>query len=98
VVGDDFDLVRITISPCKADPPLVIDADRMLAATVTLQGFQPIAGRDTQVVKTSSVVEETQFSQCPSLYIRRKPSTASRPAQIVAASASRKLTIMRDML
>ena len=49
----------------------------MLAPTVTLQGFQPIAGRDTQVVKTLSVVEETQFSQCPSLYIGRKPSTAS---------------------
>ena len=35
--------------PLKANPPLVIDADAVLALPVALEGFQPIAGQSGKV-------------------------------------------------
>jgi hypothetical protein len=42
VVIDDFDLVRMSISPFKADSPLVVDADGVLSASISRQCLQPI--------------------------------------------------------
>jgi len=39
MIVNDFDLVRVAISPYKTDPPLFVDADRMLSLTVASQGF-----------------------------------------------------------
>jgi hypothetical protein len=45
VIVRDFDFESITIAPDEADPPLVIDADAVLAFPTSLQLFQPIARR-----------------------------------------------------
>jgi hypothetical protein len=37
-------VVRASIYPAKADSPLTIDANTMLAGPIALQGFQPISG------------------------------------------------------
>jgi hypothetical protein len=34
--------MRLAIEPFKNDPPLIVDADRVEAAEVALQFFQPI--------------------------------------------------------
>jgi hypothetical protein len=44
IVGD-FDLFRAGIRPDEANPPLLVDAERMLATPVAGQSLQPIAGR-----------------------------------------------------
>jgi hypothetical protein len=39
VIVDDFDVFSPTFTPNKTDPPLIVDADRMLAATVARKRF-----------------------------------------------------------
>ncbi len=40
VVVRDFDVERITVSPSEADPPPVVDANRVLAHSITLEDFE----------------------------------------------------------
>jgi len=50
VVIDDFNIFGIAVFPAEAHPELVVDPDAPLAATVALEGFQPVAGRGTEGV------------------------------------------------
>jgi hypothetical protein len=77
VVVNDFDFVRIVLSPDKANPPAVVDADRVLTAPITLQRFEAVRGRYTQVLEPPRIVQETQFPQRDNLNVRRQPSTVS---------------------
>jgi hypothetical protein len=47
----ELDVIGITILETKADSPLIIDADRVLARPVPLQGIKTIARRNTQVTE-----------------------------------------------
>src|SRR5262245_46232204 len=62
VVVGDFDFVRIVLSPDKANPPPVVDSDRVLAAPITFQGFEAVRGRYTQVVTIAAVCSTTSAS------------------------------------
>jgi hypothetical protein len=42
-VFGDFDVVGIVLFPCEADPVLIIDADALLALSVSLQRLQLVA-------------------------------------------------------
>src|SRR5205807_3393242 len=42
MVIDDFDIGRTLLGPGEADAPLVVDADRVLAAPVSDKRFQPV--------------------------------------------------------
>jgi hypothetical protein len=42
MIVNNLNSVRLTIEPFEYDPPLIVDADRMEAAEVALQFFQPI--------------------------------------------------------
>jgi hypothetical protein len=37
--------------PAKADPPLIVDADTILACSVALQCLKPVASESAQVIK-----------------------------------------------
>jgi len=39
MIVDDFDALGPTFTPNKTDPPLIVDADRMLAATAARKRF-----------------------------------------------------------
>ena len=45
----ELDVVRVAFVEPKADAPLIIDRDRMLPGTITLEGVEPVAGRNAQV-------------------------------------------------
>ena len=47
----DFYVIGISVSPNKADSPLVIDTDAVLAPAVAFQGFQMIVGRYAQILQ-----------------------------------------------
>jgi hypothetical protein len=49
----------MALSPDKANSPLIVDADRVLALAFAAQGFQPIAGRYLKVLKPLCVVQHT---------------------------------------
>jgi hypothetical protein len=42
MVIDDLNVKRIPIAPYKADSPLVVNPDAVLAGTIPLQFFQPV--------------------------------------------------------
>jgi hypothetical protein len=46
-----FNVIDISVFPAKTDPPLIVDPDTVLSFTVSLQGFQPVSGRDLEVLK-----------------------------------------------
>jgi hypothetical protein len=62
VVGD-FNFVRGFGFPVEANPPLVVDADGVLAFAVSFEGFETVAGRDGEVIEFGDGVELCEFSQ-----------------------------------
>lgn len=46
-----LNIVRITIDPAEADPPLIVDSDAVLPFTIPVQRFQPISWRYPQVIE-----------------------------------------------
>jgi len=57
MVIDDLHVISVRAAPNETDPPLVIDPDTMLAAPVTFQRFQAIAGWNEQVRKPPGGVQ-----------------------------------------
>jgi hypothetical protein len=52
------------LSPHKAHTPLVLDLDAVLALPVSMQRFQAIAGKSSQVNQASRTVQDLQASLC----------------------------------
>jgi hypothetical protein len=69
VVIDDLHAEGITINPSKADTPLIIDTDAVLAFAITPEGFEPIGRRNTQIIQNGSVAKHAQFATCHGLDI-----------------------------
>ena len=61
MVVDDFGLPCRTVAPYKADAPLIVDANTVLPSAIALQRFQPITGRCTQIVKSTSRIDHQEF-------------------------------------
>src|SRR5262245_46639161 len=92
VVVDDFDMCRFSFIPNKANPPLVIDPDRILSFPVCLQRFQPVARRNTQISKHPRLIQQTELSQGHVLNVGGQSSAP--PDQIDSVSRSAKLWII----
>src|SRR5829696_2900235 len=59
VVVHDLDVLRASLGPGKADAPLVVDPDAVLAPSVAaLERLQPVARRDTKVVEVHRSIED----------------------------------------
>jgi hypothetical protein len=58
----DFDLVSVTVTPEKADPILVVDADAVLSRSVPFERLQSISGKDRKIRKDASSVKLDEFS------------------------------------
>src|SRR5579872_2429172 len=61
MVVDDFDVMRLAISPNEANSPLVVDPNTMLPGAVALEGLQAVAGRNSKIVQSPSRMEVHQF-------------------------------------
>jgi hypothetical protein len=48
--------VSVAALPPKNDSPLIIDANRMKTLPITFEGFQPVAGRFTQILELCRVM------------------------------------------
>lgn len=51
VVIDNLYVVSVTIRPAKANPPLVIHANAVLALAIPLEFLKSIAARNTKVLE-----------------------------------------------
>jgi hypothetical protein len=69
MIIDDLDIDGTggTFRPFEANPPLVIDADAVLALAVALERFEPIAGQSGKVFQTRRGFEpvESDFGLSP---------------------------------
>jgi hypothetical protein len=45
VIINNLDVVGIAVMPAKTEPPLIVDANAVLALSVGSQGLQPVSGR-----------------------------------------------------
>jgi hypothetical protein len=77
MVVDDFDILSASVLPNKAHPPLVIDADAVLASAIAPQKFKPISGWNFQVLQHPRLVDHAQFAKGDSLNIRGQLSAAA---------------------
>src|SRR5271167_2059749 len=62
VVVDNFDMVRTLLGPGEADAPLIVDADRMLAAALALHGFEAVRRRRPQIAEVAGVMKHVQLA------------------------------------
>jgi hypothetical protein len=62
VIVDYLHIFRTRIGPFEHDPPLIIDADRVLTGQITFQSFETIAGRRVQAFKKGGRIHHDQFS------------------------------------
>ena len=84
--------MRIATDPAKADAPLIVDPNAVLAFAIAFERFEAICRRRAQIVERSGVVEHTQLSSGNELDILGKR-RENAPPQIFSASLSEKLRI-----
>ncbi len=77
VVVDDLDVESIGRAPDEADAPLIVDADAVLACTVALERFEPIAGRNAQVGEGIGRIENDEFPKRDALKAGRQTTRAT---------------------
>src|SRR5262245_41413155 len=74
MVIDDFYVrwPRRPTRPLKADSPLVIDANAVLALAVTLQGFEPVTGQRTKIFDFDSCFQAVELQPGSALNSRER--------------------------
>jgi hypothetical protein len=61
MIIDDFNVFSAGFRPAEADAPLPIDSDAVLSGSISLERFQPIAGRHVQIVEICGNFKLSQF-------------------------------------
>ncbi len=67
MIVHNLNLVSVSFAPNEADPPLIIDADTVLFASVSTQGFETIARWDMQVFQGFGGIKDFQLYPRPML-------------------------------
>jgi hypothetical protein len=62
MVIDDFNFASVSLSPHKADTPLIVDPNAILAFSVPVKSFEPISGWRHQITKFSRGVQLAKFA------------------------------------
>ena len=62
MVIDDFHIIGVAVSPCKANTPLIVDANTVLAFPVAFKSPQTIAWRRRQVSKFRRDIKLTELA------------------------------------
>jgi hypothetical protein len=79
VIVDDLDVEGIGGAPDEADAPLIVDADAVLACTVSLERLEPVAGRDAKVGEGVGRIEDDDF---PKRYALKSGGKTTRAATV----------------
>ena len=65
----DLDVPCLTYAPPETNPPLIINADAMLTASIAVQGFEAIAWRDLKIIDLLCRVDGKKFGSRTALYL-----------------------------
>jgi len=63
MVIDNFDVLDTVLMPFKADPPLPVDADGVLAIAVPAQRFQAVSRRDAKIRQRFGKMQHDQLAR-----------------------------------
>ena len=63
MIVHDLDVVRIAVLPVEANAPLVVDVNAVLAGTVALELFEPIAGRHPKILELLGGVDKPELAE-----------------------------------
>ena len=63
VIVNNLDREGIAVSPPETDPPLIIDANTVLAGAIAFQLLQAVAGRDPEILQPLGGVYHTKFPE-----------------------------------
>lgn len=63
----DLDIVRIAVTPNKADAPLIVDANAVLTRSIASKRLQTITGRRGEIAQFCCDIQLPQLSLCHSL-------------------------------
>ena len=69
VVVHEFNFPYGIVAPLEAEPPLIVNADAMLTASIAVQGFEAIAWRDLKVIDLLCRVDGKKFGSRTALYL-----------------------------
>src|SRR5882724_10541833 len=72
VIIYNFNIQGMTCIPLEADPPLLVDADAVLALPITLQRLKLVEHRDREILQIACSIQLLQFHQCTLLDVVRK--------------------------
>lgn len=89
MIIDQFDLVSIACAPHETHPPLIIDADAVLALTVISKRLQPIPRGHGQGFELGRGIKLQEFPQCHPLGVGAEPMTGSAPKHIFGVAGGR---------
>lgn len=73
MVIDNFDAVGVVGLPAKADTPLIVDPDAVLAFSVSAKLLQSITWWNSQVIERFGSIDKQEFPQCGSPQWWREP-------------------------
>jgi hypothetical protein len=73
VVVHDLNVFGSRSRPSEAHAELIVDPDAVLSGPVPLEGLQPIARRDAEIVKSARDLKLPQLAPCNSLDAREPP-------------------------
>jgi hypothetical protein len=82
VVVGHLDFIGIAILKAKANSPLIVDVDGVLALPIAAQGMQPVADGDSEVAELLREVNMLQPSYRPSDDVWRQPPGLAREEQV----------------
>jgi hypothetical protein len=69
MVVDDLDIVCVSRSPAETDPPLLVDADAVLAGAISLELLKAVARRNPEVVEDRRSIEHAELSESDPLNV-----------------------------
>jgi hypothetical protein len=75
MVVHNFHVVRVVLSPDEADPPLIVEANAVLARSISRKRFQPIPRQVSEVAQAQSIVEEPEFAPRDFLDVPETPAS-----------------------
>jgi len=62
MVINDLNPIGISLMPGKADAPLIIDTDTLLTFPVALERFKVIGRGNTEILKSSGILDHPEFT------------------------------------
>ena len=86
----DLDVVRVAVIPPETDPPLTVDANAVLASTITSQALETIARWHAQVIDAGRGVQHPQLAQGGLVHVSSEaadPSTVEHLLRVTVPEA-----------